>query len=201
VNFSHLNRRLHLYLGLFLLPWLFMYGVSSIPFAHSQYFQQRDEAKKMPLWTTRLQQPLELPVPDSPAALREFGRAVLQKAGVEAPNFGVNRPNPGTVNIYVFSFLRASRVVYSVDQKKVTVEDRRFRFDQFLTGFHARGGFEQDGLLQKSWGVLVDVVVVAMVLWIATGVYLWWGVPGHRRWGGLALISGAASFLVFTLCL
>jgi hypothetical protein len=198
---SHFNRRLHLYLGLVLLPWLFMYGVSSIPFAHNQYFQQRDEAKKIPLWTVRLEQPLDVTVPESPAALREFGRSLLQKLGVEAPNFGVNRPNPRTVNIYVFSFRRASRVVYAIDQKKVTVEDRRFRFDQFLTGFHARGGFEQDGFLQKSWGVVVDAVALAMVLWIATGIYLWWGVPGQRRWGWLALLSGAGSFLVFAVCL
>jgi hypothetical protein len=201
MSFSHFNRRLHLYLGLVLLPWLFMYGVSSIPFAHGQYFQQRDEAKKIPLWTVRLEQPLDVTVPESPAALRDFGRSLLQKVGVEAKNFGVNRPNPRTVNIYVFSFRRASRVVYAIDQKKVTVEDRRFRFDQFLTGFHARGGFEQDGLLQKSWGVVVDIVALAMVLWIATGIYLWWGVPGPRRWGWLALLSGAGSFLVFAVCL
>ena len=30
MTFTHFNRRLHLYLGLALLPWLFMYGISSI---------------------------------------------------------------------------------------------------------------------------------------------------------------------------
>ena len=42
MTFPHFNRRLHLYLGLALLPWLFMYGLSSIPFAHTQYFERRD---------------------------------------------------------------------------------------------------------------------------------------------------------------
>lgn len=199
MTLSLFNRRLHLYLGLCLLPWFFMYGISSIPFAHGQYFQKRDEAGQVPLWKVRLQRPLDRPVPEDPIALREFGRAVLQEVGISAPNFGVGRPNRNTVNIYAFSFLKSTRVVYAIDQKKVTVEDRRFRFDQFLTGMHARGGFEQDGILQRSWGILVDLVSVAFVLWIVSGLYLWWGVPGHRRWGWLAILSGAGSFLVFAL--
>ena len=201
MTFAHFNRRLHLYLGLTLLPWLFAYGVSSIPFAHGQYFQQRDEAKKVPLWSVRLQQPLALPVPEDPAALRGFARTVLTRVGVDAPNFGVHRPNRTTVNIYAFSFLRATRITCAIDRGQVTVEDRRFRFDQFLTGLHARGGFAQDGWLQDSWAVVVDLVAVALILWIASGFYLWWGSPGPRRWGWLAVVSGVGSFLVFALCL
>lgn len=197
MTFSHFNRRLHLYLGLALLPWLLMYGLSSIPFAHNQFFQKRDEAKKIPLWTVRAERPLDRPVPQQPAALREFGRQLLQEFGIAQPNFGVYQPNKNTVNVFAFSFLKSTRIVYVIDQKKATVEDRRFRFDQFLTGLHNRGGFEQDGFLQKSWGVVVDVVCVSFILWIATGITLWWGVPSTRRWGWLALVSGAVSFAVF----
>jgi hypothetical protein len=192
-------RRLHLYLGLSLLPWLFMYGVSSIPFAHNPFFQQRDEAKKIPLWTLRLQRPFDAPVPDDHLALRELGRRILKEVGVEGPNFGVYRPNRNTLNVSSYSFLKSTRVIYAVDQKKITVEDRRFRFDQFLTGMHARGGFEHDGVLQNSWGVLVDIVCVAFLLWVATGLYLWWGLPGQRRWGWVAIIAGAGLFALFTL--
>ena len=53
MTFSHFNRRLHLYLGLALLPWFFMYAISSVPFAHNQFFEQRDAARGLPLWTLR----------------------------------------------------------------------------------------------------------------------------------------------------
>ena len=33
-----------------------MYGASSIPFAHGQYFEALDKAKGLPLWTTRVDQ-------------------------------------------------------------------------------------------------------------------------------------------------
>jgi hypothetical protein len=90
-------------------------------------------------------------------------------------------------------------VKYFVDQKKLTEEDRRFRWDHFLTGMHARGGFEQEGVLQRSWSIVVDLVCLAIVLWIATGLYMWWGVLGSRRWGLIALSAGMASFLLFTM--
>jgi hypothetical protein len=198
---GHFLRRLHLYLGLGLLPWLFMYGISSLPFAHNQYFNDRDAANGVPLWQPREERPFEAPVPAGADALREFGRGILDHTGLSAPNFGVYRANPNTVIVTAFSFLRTSRVVYTLDRKTLRVEDRRFRFDQFLTGLHARGGFEQDGILADSWGVVVDLVCAAMILWVVTGFYMWWGLPAHRRWGWTAILSGAAAFAVFTLTL
>src|SRR6266545_2134869 len=182
MTFSHFNRRLHLYLGLSLLPWFFMYGVSSFPFAHNQYFERRDAARKLPLWTVRLEQPLDAPVPEDQEKLRAFGASLLKRVGIDAANFGAYRQSPTQFNVYAFSFFKATQLKYYIDQKKLTVEDRRFRFDQFLTGMHARGGFEQEGVLQDSWSIIIDVVSIGMIVWIASGIYMWWGIRGHRGW-------------------
>ncbi|MEY4938884.1 MAG: hypothetical protein RIQ93_619 [Verrucomicrobiota bacterium] len=195
----HLTRRLHLYFGLALLPWLLMYGLSSIPIAHNQFFADRDAAKDLPLWTVRMERPFDAPVPRDQEKLREFGRAALAATGVTAPNFGVFSPNPTTVNIQSFSFLKTTRLVYRIDQQKITVEDRRFRFDQFLTGLHTRGGFEQDGFLPDAWAVVIDLVCLAIILWIATGVFMWHRMTRKRLWGWVALLAGAGSFAVFAL--
>ena len=48
MTFSHANRRLHLYLALGLLPWLLMYGASSLPFAHGQFFEALDARLCLP---------------------------------------------------------------------------------------------------------------------------------------------------------
>lgn len=198
MTFAHLNRRIHLYFGLALLPWLFMYGVSSVPFAHSQFFDRRDAAKGLPLWTLRAEYRFDLPVPDEPKALRSLGAVLLARAGIENTSFGVYRQSPRQVNVYSYSFWKSTQLKYFVEEKRVTVEDRRFRWDHFLTGMHARGGFEQEGVLQNSWSVVVDLVCVAIVIWIASGVYMWWGLPGSRRWGFLTIVAGCVSFVVFT---
>jgi hypothetical protein len=199
VTFTHFNRRLHLYMGLALLPWFFMYGISSIPFAHNQYFDRLDAAKNLPLWTLRAERTIDLEIPDDPAALRKLGASLLEEAGIEGTSFGAYRQSATQVNVYSYSFWKSTQLKYFSDQKRLTVEDRRFRWDHFLTGMHARGGFEQDGLLQLSWSVVVDCVSIGIVLWIASGLYMWWGLPAHRRWGWLAILGGAATFLVFTL--
>jgi hypothetical protein len=199
VTYSHLNRRLHLYLGMALLPWFFMYGISSVPFAHNQFFEQRDAAKGLPLWTLRAERTIDMPVPQDTAGLRAFGATLLKDAGVEATSYGTYRQSPTQINVYAYSFWKSTQLKYFVDEKKLTVEDRRFRWDHFLTGMHARGGFEQDGLLQLSWSIVVDLVCVAMIVWIASGLVMWWELPGQRRWGWVAILAGTVSFLFFTL--
>jgi len=199
MTLSHVNRRLHLYLGLALLPWFFMYGISSIPFAHTPFFERRDAAKRLPLWTLRAEKTVDVPVPEDAGGLRPLGAALLREAGVNGTSFGTYRQSPTQVNVYAYSFWQSTQLKYYVDQKKLTVEDRRFRWDHFLTGVHARGGFEQDSLLDRSWSLVVDLVSLSMLLWIASGLYMWWELPGQRRWGWLAIAAGTASFAFFTL--
>ena len=199
MTYSHVNRRLHLYLGMALLPWFFMYGISSVPFAHNQFFEQRDAAKGLPLWTLRAERALDMPVPEDTAGLRAFGATLLKDAGVETTSYGAYRQSPTQVNVYAYSFWQSTQLKYFIDQKKLTVEDRRFRWDHFLTGMHARGGFEQEGFLQLSWSVVVDIVCVSMIVWIASGLFMWWELPGQRRWGWVAILGGTVSFLFFTL--
>lgn len=198
MTLSHFNRRLHLYLGLSLLPWFFMYGISSLPFAHNQFFEKRDAARKLPIWTVRLDRPLDLAVPEGEENIRALGASLMKEAGIESASYGVYRQSPTQVNVYAYSFFKATQVKYFIDRKILTVEDRRFRWDHFLTGMHARGGFEQEGVLQDSWSVIVDIVSGGMIVWIASGLYMWWGVRGHRLWGCLAILSGTLSFALFT---
>lgn len=198
MTFPHVNRRVHLYLGLALLPWFLMYGVSSVPFAHNDFFQRLDAAKGLPLWTLRAELTIDASPPDDARALRAFGADLLQKAGIDAPSFGTYRQSPNQINVYVYSFWQSTQLKYFVDSRRLTIEDRRFRWDHFLTGMHARGGFEQEGWLQTSWSAIVDLVCLAMIVWIASGLYMWWGLPGHRLWGWVAIVAGAASFVLFT---
>ena len=199
MTFAHLNRRTHLYLGLALLPWFLMYGLSSIPFAHTAFFERRDAARGLPRWTLRATHTVDLPVSEDPRELRALGAALLRQAGVSAGSYGVYRQSPTQLNVYAYSFRHSTQLKYFIDQQRMTVEDRRFRWDQFLTGMHGRGGFEQERLLDRSWSVIVDLVCAAILLWIATGLYMWWGLPASRAWGWVTIAAGATTFVFLTL--
>src|SRR5262249_14521829 len=157
-------------------------------FAHTPFFEQRDRAKGVSLWKTRIDRTYSMEVP-SEGDLRPVGAQIMQDLGLEG-SFGAYRQSPNQINVYVFTFRHSTQVKYFLKEQRIVVEDRRFRFDHFLTGMHARGGFEQEGFLDKAWGVLVDVSSVGMLLWVVTGVYMWWSLPGLRKWGWIAVLGG-----------
>jgi hypothetical protein len=94
-------------------------------------------------------------------------------------------------------FLHSVQIKYYFDQRRITIEDRRFRFDHFLTGMHARGGFEQETAGDTAWAIFVDLVCVSLAVWAASGLYMWWRRPGPRTWGWIALAAGVCSFGAF----
>lgn len=195
MKFAHFNRRLHLYLGLSLLPWFFAYGLSSVPFSHPAWGQ----AVYGPLaWKLRFERPYELPGTTG-GDLRAIGETIARESGVKGA-FGAYRPDARRINVYVHTFWNATQITYDTETRMLKAEDRGFRWDHFLTGLHARGGFSQDSLLDDAWAVVVDVVAVGFLVWAASGIYMWWGAPRLRRWGAIALGAGAGSFgILFAL--
>jgi hypothetical protein len=195
MNLHHLNRRTHLYLALFLLPWFLMYGVSSVAFSHNRYFDERDKATGLPAWTKRFERTYEIAIPEGPD-LRAFAAQVVKDTGFEGSAYGAYRQSPNQVNVYVYTFWHSTQLKYFAAERKLIAEDKRFRFDHFLTGMHAKGGFD-NGWLHDLWAVAVDLVCAAMILWIITGLVMWWSLSFTRMWGWVALGSGVASFAFF----
>jgi hypothetical protein len=68
---------------------------------------------------------------------------------------------------------------------------------EFLSDGPARGGFEQESLLNDAWGVVVDLVCLGFLVWVGTGLYMWWQLQPTRLWGGLALGGGFLAFVLF----
>lgn len=193
MELQHFNRRLHLYLGLALSPWILLYAASSIPFSHGRFFEDLDKAKGQPNWIRRAEIPFDAAVPRDDSQLRAFGSRIMQTAGLDGA-FGAYRQGPSQINVYSHSVWNSTQVKYLLEEKKLIVEDKRFRWDHMLTGFHAKGGFEQEGWLHDSWGVVVDLVSLGLLLWVASGLYMWIPMRNLRRSGLFALAAGALSF-------
>jgi hypothetical protein len=189
----HVVRRAHLYMGLFLLPWVVMFGVSSLPLNHNT-------SPAPATWTLVAEYPFDVEMPAAGDNLRPFGRDMMNAAGITGGYF-VNRANERQINVNHPDFLMPSRIIYRADRKRLTVEHRDFAFRQFLSGLHTRGGYDMGGVWDSLWAVCVDAVSVALLLWIASGVYMWWHVPVARRWGWLAIAAGIGCFAIIVATL
>ncbi len=194
MKFPQFNRRLHMYLGLALSPWFLAYGVSSAVFAHPRW---GESVYGQPVWKVRFERPYALPISPN-AGLPELGATLVRASGIGG-TYGAYRPDPDRINVYVHTFWTATQITYDLNTKMLRAADQQFRWDHFLTGLHGRGGFEHSGVLDDAWAVMVDIVCAGFLIWIASGLYMWWGIPRHRGWGLLALGTGAVSFGVFLL--
>ena len=200
MSFLHIVRRTHLYLGLFLLPWVIMFGVSSIPLNHNN-------PAAPPTWTKITEVPFSAAVPapagpggpssGSSADLRALGREMMNAAQISG-GFYVNRPNARQINVNHPNFLRPIRIFYYIDQQRLVAERREFVPRLFVTGLHTRGGYALGGFWDWVWALFVDALSIGLLLWIASGVIMWWKIPGTgpRQWGWLAVASGAACFAI-----
>lgn len=185
MTFGHFVRRTHLYLGLFLLPWVIMFGVSTIPINH-----QSSEPVE---WTRIAEHTFDAPVPASAEDLRPLGRQMMTAAGVEG-GYWIYQINPKHVQVGHPDFISPTRLNYFPQEKRLVVEKRTFELRPFLSGMHTRGGYDMDGFWDSVWAVFVDIVSVGLVLWIASGIYMWWGLPTARRWGWVAIGAGILCF-------
>ena len=190
----HVIRRTHLYLGLTLLPWIAMYGISSLPFNHG--------SGPPMTWTRVARHQFDRPIPGSPGEFRAFGRQLLATAGFDG-GFYASRQGPTQFTVNRASFLRPIRLTYHVDQREIVVESRSVTGRSLLTSLHGHGGFGLDGAGNMLWAVLVDLASLGLLIWIATGLVMWWVLPvsGPRRWGWIALAGGLVSFTAIVMSL
>lgn len=200
MTFDKLNRRTHLYLGMFLLPWFMMYGVSSIVFSHHDLLDKHFD-DGIPEWSRLYEREYHIEIPKGGEG-RAIGARILRDNDVVwNGSWGTYSPNDQEFVVYMFDFWSSQRLTYFKKENRILAEEQRFRWDHFLGGLHTRAEFDQELLLADAWAVTVDFVMIAILLWITTGLIMFWGVRHARAWGLLALGGGVISMLVFLLAL
>ncbi len=204
-SFDRINRRTHLYLGLVLFPWVLMYGVSSFVISHhGSWFKPVNQ----PVWEPLFDRTYKHSVPDDAISTTEAGRQLLRAvaAGILKDNnlegaFYAQRPNPGELRITRSTFFDQTRLIYSIKDQTLRGERQRSSWDGAVLRMHTRNGYDQPLFLTKMWAFTVDLTCVTMIVWVASGIIMWWRLAKVRVWGAIALAGGAASFLflVWTL--
>jgi hypothetical protein len=196
---NKLLRRIHLYLGLILLPWFLLYGISSGVFNHAKTFKEWS-ADGRPDWIPRFERDYAFEIPTDDDAKRQAAARALTDLGLGTDqSFGTWQPNEHELVIYTHTFWQATNVRLDTKANRVLVEDQRSTWDGFMIGAHARGGFKQELVLVDLWAAIIDLICLGMLLWVITGVYMWWRLPSTRRWGAVALGSGLITFAVLIL--
>jgi hypothetical protein len=196
---SRILRRTHLYLGLFLAPWMLMYALSTAAMNHRGWFAARQGEGAPPFAVERTLK-FEGALPEGGDA-RAAAAVLLAWLGLEGAHSAQWRAKEGVLVIQRMSLREPRRVTFNPADGKVVVEKQQFRANAFLERFHRRRGYAQETLVDDAWAFSVDLVIGAMLFWALSGLWLWWEMRTTRAWGALAAAGGAAVFAVYLMVL
>jgi len=185
-------RRTHLYLGMFLVPWIFVYAFSTFMLNHGPTFR----AMRPPpdAWTQLWEKELQAELPGSQEELRAWAKKLIIAEGLPTAMWGVNR-NQERVLITIQRFVQPIRITYRFSDQKLFAEQRKGSLFEAMLRLHFRHGYGQGDPLQWTWGFIIDMVCAAFLIWIITGLYLWWKISHTRNWGWVTIGAGSITFL------
>jgi hypothetical protein len=188
--FSKLVRRTHMYLALFLTPWIFAYSLSTIAMNHRMprptvFIKELDE---------RYENTFESGTPP-----REIAQQILADLELGGA-FGVQGPAPdGSLIISRQDMLSPRRITFTPADRRVIVERMALETSGFLNRFHRRRGYQQPYPADIAMAISVDAVISALVFWALSGLWMWWEMRATRWWGAACAVTGAALFMLFVV--
>jgi hypothetical protein len=111
----------------------------------------------------------------------------------------VARRNDGTLVISRNDLVTPRRLTYTPADRRLVIEKMPLRANAMLERFHRRRGYSTGYGLDTLWAVSVDLVIVAMIFWALSGLWMWWEMKVTRRYGLLAGAAGSGHLAFYLL--
>ncbi len=181
-----------MYLALFVTPWMIIYALSGLALNHSQAVRA--------FYGERFTQFEKLGERDYVAAFssdaepRLIGAQVLEFLGLSGTFNIQGGATPARIVINRQAAFTAHRVTYLRTENRLIIERQSLVAPAVLNRLHFRHGYEQPFLASRVWAVTVDLVIVAMVFWAASGIWMWWELKPTRALGSWFALGGIALF-------
>ena len=178
--------------GILLAPWFLLYAASSVVLNHRGWFEGKSGEKRE--WVKKFERKYQLPPLADDVDTDELAEKILRDNGLtgryragfnDDENFVIQRNR----------LLSTIQLTYYPTEGRLVAEERRLPVSEFLTAAHFRAGFVYPYFIEVLWAIFVDLVVLATLIWIGSGLYMWIKFRRCRLWGWVALASGAATFL------
>ena len=190
------TRDLHLYLGLFVSPFVLLFAVSVLFLNHAKV--DTDD------WTS-VATVQDLEIPDGiagavgPAAVAR-AQAILRQLGITGEvGFTTITARTGRFGFPVLKPGLELRIDVDLSARSATVSRRITTFWEALAYLHKMPGphnlaIRGNWIGTRAWGWLADATVFLLLFLTVSGIYLWYAIRAERRIGVALLTAGAVSF-------
>ena len=189
-------RSIHRYFGLFLLPWLIMYGTSGFFMNHREYVNNTLLKGKFAVEVPEKTVPYDGTFPED-APPRIIAEQILDDLGYSG-SFNANI-NGGRIVFNRIDPIVPRRFVYDPEEKTVSIFRRQLSIPAIFNGIHHRRGYQHERFVDDAWAFSVDISILSLFLLPLTGVLMWRRFGGLRRNGLILLGAGLAMFVMFVV--
>lgn len=183
-------RNTHLLLGLFFSPFVLMYGVSSVRFAHREWVNTEPAETEITLHPESIDE----------LTPRSLARALMDQEGVRGILGDIRETDDG-FKFRVGRIGTQYEIQFAQASSEVTIKKRESNLMGMLLGMHVYSGVSTGYWLHDVWGWIVVLTSVALTGLGVTGIYLWFKIHRERIPGLIFLSAGLAYALTLIVLL
>ena len=197
VSFEKWNRKLHFYLGLYFLFFLWLFSLTGLILNHGQWAMAMGNDRR----ETKYERAIEAPAGDTDLArardvMRQLGlRGEIDVPAVQPADrfaFSVSRPND------------ASQVRVDLAQNRAAVQHfdnsgwATFRIFHTFSGSHFnQPESHRDWIVTTLWVLAMDALAAGLIVMVLGSYYMWYRLKKRHAVGWVVLASGVASCALF----
>ena len=200
-GFKIWNRKLHYYLGIYFLFFLWMFALSGLLLNHGGWsFAQFFPNRKVTIVERTLQAPTSLSDLDQ-------ARDLLRQFGVQGEiSLNAARPDPVRLDFNVSRPGHVYQIQADLTQGRAKITHTEYNVWGILRTLHSFVGVslddsrnQRDWVLTTVWAYSMDAIAAGVIFMVFTGLYMWWGLREKRLLGLLALGLGLAVCGLFVI--
>jgi hypothetical protein len=193
--FIKILRRTHMYLALFLIPWILVYALSTLSMNHIQLL--KDVFGSTPPQYTHVKEMQYPGVFSEDASPQVVAKQILIDLDLDGSHNIRGNLSDQQMTITRLDAIALKRITFFPKEKKITIEEADFQMPNFLRFLHTRRGYQHDYLIDDAWAFSVDLFLFTMLFWIFSGLWLWWKMKKTRRLGIICILGGIGLFCLF----
>jgi hypothetical protein len=174
-------RNTHLLLGLLFFPFVLLFGVSSVQFAHNDWFRMEPNAITMTVAVD----------PAQATSPRALGRLLMDQEGYRGFVLDIKESADGC-EFLIGRMGTIHEIAYKTGSSEVAVTKKVWPLISLLTWIHKTFGMDHQFGPHNVWGFLMFLTSVALLLLGASGIYLWFKIHKERLAGSILIFVSLA---------
>jgi len=197
--FATWNRRIHYYLGLYLLFFVWLFAFSGLLLNHSSW-------KTFEFWEKRKESADERQI-IAPSAGSDLAQAndLMRQLGISGEvEWTASRGDNNRLNFRVTRPGHVIDINADFEQKRATVKRIDYNAWGLMRTLHTFTGTsandnrnQRDWILTKLWAFAMDAVAVGLIIMVLSSVYMWYELPEKRVLGMIIFCFGILSCGLF----